>query len=314
LGDFNINWGRRRKAYNTELSVYFIGPEPHMSQTFGFEHEIMLVISDFDSVQPRTMQAIDAILNDDPARGRVDQTIFFLVSKSPKAKDWVSQYVSINPRARLAVVFYDQELRTSAGNAWYVRNVIGSQLFSRDLFDYQLPVDNDLFFFGRDAIVAEYLDAIRRSENRGLFGLRKVGKGLQRFINGNSLPDIHRLGELTVCSSRLDYESYTNVMNRCFVEPIDLFGKKSGNKRFFWNDLPAHYPDYFKALKRVRLYRIHAVHLEMQPTVKLEYDQLIDEDFEGRRVDEVEDSWFVLQQIQMDELLTAIISEINRYT
>jgi predicted AAA+ superfamily ATPase len=44
------------------------------------------------------------------------------------------------------------------------------------LFDYQLPLDSDLFFFGRDQIVADHLDAIRRSQNRGLFGLRKTGK------------------------------------------------------------------------------------------------------------------------------------------
>lgn len=51
-----------------------------------------------------------------------------------------------------------------------------SQLFSRDLFDYTLPLNEDLFFFGRQAIVAEHVDAIRKSENRGIFGLRKTGK------------------------------------------------------------------------------------------------------------------------------------------
>jgi len=56
INGFDITWARRRKAYNTELSIYFLKPERHMEETFGFDCEIMLAVSDFQSLEPRSMQ------------------------------------------------------------------------------------------------------------------------------------------------------------------------------------------------------------------------------------------------------------------
>ena len=176
LTGFEVTWARRRRAYNTELSVYFLRPELFISQMFGFEHEVALFIADYPTLEARSMQAVDILIGEDPARGRVEQGIFFLVSPAADGRQWVSDYTSRNPQARIPIVFKVAELLSQATDAWLVRNILRDQLFSRDLFDYQLPLDSDLFFFGRDQIVADHLDAIRRSQNRGLFGLRKTGK------------------------------------------------------------------------------------------------------------------------------------------
>jgi hypothetical protein len=176
LSGFDITWARRREAYNTALSVYFLKPEPCISQLFGFEHEIALFVADYPTIEARTMQASDTLIGGDPARGRVDQSIFFLSTPAHNGSEWVGDYTARNPQARIPVVFRADQLRAANNEAWYVRNVVRDQLFSRDLFDYQLPLDSDLFFFGREQIVADHMDAIRRSQNRGLFGLRKTGK------------------------------------------------------------------------------------------------------------------------------------------
>ena len=176
LHNFDVTWGKRRRAHNTELSIYFLAPEKTIQDQFGIETEVLLAISDYPLIQPRAMQAIDQILSDDPARGRVDQMAFFLISKDPHAKVWVGDYCAINPQARLPVVFSTSELVAGSGDAWLVRSAMVRQLFSRDLFKQQLPVVSDFFFFGRDQIVADFVSAIRQSENRGLFGLRKTGK------------------------------------------------------------------------------------------------------------------------------------------
>lgn len=192
LTGFDVTWGRRRKAYNTEVSVYFLKAEAHISQTFGFEHEIVLFVSSYPTIEARTMQAADVLIGEDPARGRVEQSIFFLATEATGGREWVADYTTRNPQARIPVVFDSAALRAKTSDAWLVRNVLRSQLFSRDLFDYQLPLDNDLFFFGRDQVVADHLDAIRRSQNRGLFGLRKTGKTsilykLQRLMEKEQL-------------------------------------------------------------------------------------------------------------------------------
>lgn len=176
LSGFDVNWARRRVAYNTELSMYFLGPESFMSQMFGFEHEIALFISNYSTIESRGMQAIDKLLSDEPARGRVEQSMFLLCSPAGNGRAWVKDYTSRNPQSRMPVVFHSPEFSRVGSDAWYIRNVLRDQLFSRDLFDYQLPLNSDLYFFGRDQIVADHLDAIKRSQNRGLFGLRKTGK------------------------------------------------------------------------------------------------------------------------------------------
>ena len=80
-------------------------------------------------------------------------------------------------KSRIIIIFSASELReASKGDSWYIRNVISQQLFGRDLFDYRLPLQKDTYFFGRQDIVMDYYDAIKRGENRGIFGLRKTGK------------------------------------------------------------------------------------------------------------------------------------------
>jgi hypothetical protein len=163
---FDITWGRRRRAYNTALSVYFIKPESYMEDSFGFDGEIMLVISDFESLEPRSMQVAESLLNDEPAKGRVLQSVYFIISNDPKSYDWVQSYMAKNPQSRVPIVFNKKDIIENAPHdPWYIRNTISKQLYSRDLFNYQLPIDNDLYFFGRESLIASYIDSIKSCKN-----------------------------------------------------------------------------------------------------------------------------------------------------
>jgi hypothetical protein len=181
LDVFHVTWGGRRRSHNTELSVYFLSPEQQMQDQFGFDAEIMLVISPYPTLQARTMQAVEQIIDESPAKGRVDQGFFFVITEDSSAGRWFNNYMMRNPQTRIPVAFIGNDLRISSGDAWAIRNTIAHQLFTRDLFDFQLPIISDLFFFGRDALVAEFTDAIKQSQNRGLFGLRKTGKTSSLF-------------------------------------------------------------------------------------------------------------------------------------
>lgn len=196
LSGFDVTWGASLRSFGTDISVYFLLPESFISQGFGIDQEIVLFVTDFPTLEPRVFQAVEQTLQTVPARGRVEQSIFFLASPSEHGKKWMEDYAAANPDTRLAVVFDSNELAMVAGDAWYVRNKIREQLFTRDLFDNQLPIDSDLFFFGRDKLVADYLDAIKRSQNRGLFGLRKTGKTsvlykLQRTILRDGIGSVY---------------------------------------------------------------------------------------------------------------------------
>jgi hypothetical protein len=176
LPAFDVTWARRRRAYNTELSQYFLKPHDNIREAFGFEQELMLVYSPYNTLEPRSIQAAEQFLQEEPARGRVERLTYLLVSDMLDAPDWIKNYVSGNQETRLIAAFASQDLRAQTADAWYVRNELRKQFYGRDLFDFRLPLEHDTYFFGRDAEVLAYRDAIHRGENRGLFGLRKMGK------------------------------------------------------------------------------------------------------------------------------------------
>ena len=188
--NFDVTWAARRRAFGSDLSVYFLKPERHMERAFGFESEILAVYSQYDVLQPRTLQAIEQFLSERPAKGRVDTMTTFLISEAAEPVSWVKQYMSANPESRLVATFPANRLREYGGHAWTVRSILSDQLYQRDLFNYRLPINSDFFFFGREELIFDLHNAFKRSENRGLFGLRKTGKTsvffkLQRLIQSS---------------------------------------------------------------------------------------------------------------------------------
>jgi hypothetical protein len=176
LFDFDVNYGRKINAANTALSAYLLQPHRLLEATFGFQDEILLVVSDHHSIQPRVMQAVEQIYSEQPYRGRADPLTFVLVSRDPTIESWISGYLGDHPQFRSPIVVSWEDAVAASDDRWFVRNKLSTQLFARDIFDYQLPLDNDMFFFGRGKLVDEMLDTIRKSQNTGLFGLRKTGK------------------------------------------------------------------------------------------------------------------------------------------
>ena len=147
-----------------------------MERAFGFETEILTVYSKYDSLQPRTIQAIESFLSDTPARGRVDTMITFLISDADDPVSWTKQYMTSHPESRIVAAFASSKLKSRKGDSWTIRSMLSEQLYQRDLFNHRLPINSDYFFFGREDLLYDLYNASMRSENRGLFGLRKTGK------------------------------------------------------------------------------------------------------------------------------------------
>ena len=174
LNDFDISWGAERVAFNTTLDVFIIKPSNIFAEQFGLEYELLMVHTPYESMQARTMQAINAIFSSDPAKGRVETLVCVIVSKAPDAREWVSTYVTENQDLRTYVVFNKDDLVQNAASS--LASGFRSQLGERDLFDIQLPLLDDLYFFGRQTILQTIIGHIKQCENCGIFGLRKTGK------------------------------------------------------------------------------------------------------------------------------------------
>lgn len=201
LDGFDVTWGRRRRLRNTTLSVYFLRPESFIKETFGFTQEVLLIYSSFSTLEPRAIQAAEQFITDDPGKGRVEKLAFLIVSEMLTVEEWVRSYMASNHESRIMVAFSAERLREARGDAWYVRNRLSDQLFSRDLFDFRLPLEKDTYFFGREDFVIDYRDAARRGENRGVFGLRKTGKTSFLFKLERALKDDHSLVYYYDCKS-----------------------------------------------------------------------------------------------------------------
>jgi len=175
LTAFSITRAFRNTSHNSLHYEYFLSPDDHVLDMYGFSKEILLVYAPYQKMEPRTLTIVEEIFTQEPAKSRVENINYFLISDCESVKAWINN--NVNPdESRIIIAFSTKELKVNGYDNWYIRNKLYEQYYSRDLFDITLPIKDGSYFFGRQKIVGSYVDAIKKSENRGLFGLRKSGK------------------------------------------------------------------------------------------------------------------------------------------
>lgn len=175
LNGFDVTYSEKREINNTVLFAYMLKPESFMKEGFGLDKEILLTYSPYDEFQPRALQGINMLFSSYPFRNRVDTLNCFVVSKDKAVFDYSGVTSFSENESRSIVPFLLDDLYVN-NDAWYLRNVLRKYFYDVDLFGYSLPLRDEASFFGRQQIIARYIDAIKRCENRGVFGLRKTGK------------------------------------------------------------------------------------------------------------------------------------------
>ena len=175
LNGFDVTYSEKIEINNTVLFAYMLKPESFMKEGFGLDKEILLTYSPYDEFQPRALQGINMLFLSYPFRNRVDTLNCFVVSKDKAVFDYSGVTSFSENESRSIVPFLLDDLYVN-NDAWYLRNVLRKYFYDVDLFGYSLPLRDEASFFGRQQIIARYIDAIKRCENRGVFGLRKTGK------------------------------------------------------------------------------------------------------------------------------------------
>ncbi len=173
---FNVNYGDLINEANTTIVVFILEPEEYIKEGFGLEKEVALVISRFENMEGRTIRAAEQLFMKYPFKNRIDNLCYFLVSEDNDVENWLKCYYDSSINSRIVFPFSIKELVDNRGNQWYVREKLRKYSFDKDLFGYTLPLQDDSSFFGRQQILGRYIDAIKRCQNRGIFGLRKTGK------------------------------------------------------------------------------------------------------------------------------------------
>ncbi len=176
LSGFDVTYAEKKVLNNTILFVYLLKPEKYLSEAFGIDKEVLLAYSPYDKFEPRALQATNRLFGTFPFKNRVDTLNCFVVSKDPEVVASAGVTSFSDSESRSIVPFVFDELVANSGDSWYVRNQLKKNFYDVDLFGYTLPLKDETSFFGRQPVVARYIDAIKRCENRGVFGVRKTGK------------------------------------------------------------------------------------------------------------------------------------------
>lgn len=223
LTGFDIKAAYEKHVSNTIVYAYILKAEDYMKEAFGFEKDILLMYSPYERMEPRAIQALDELFHCYPFAGRVDTLNCFLLSDDENVETWVKESAN-SENVRIIIPFSKSEISSNKNDQWYVRNKLRKYFFGLDLFGYTLPLNDDTYFFGRQQIVARYINSIKRGENRGVFGLRKTGK-TSLLYKINRVVTEQKIGEVFFydCKSpsfrklhwhQFLFEIYSNICNR----------------------------------------------------------------------------------------------------
>lgn len=176
LQGFDVTYSEKREINNTYLFVYLLKPEDYMKNGFGIEKEMLLAFSPYEELQARAIQAVNMLFDIFPYRNRIDTLNCFLISKDANVLEYRGLTSFGEGCSRIIVPLVYDDVLKSKNDSWYIRNELKKNFFDVDLFGYTLPLRDETSFFGRQQIVGRYIDAIKRCENKGVYGVRKTGK------------------------------------------------------------------------------------------------------------------------------------------
>ncbi len=176
---FEVCWANKVFGSSTHIIAFLLKPRSdRLINGLGLDYEVFFAFSPFTTLEPRSIQLVSEIFNnsDYPFQGRVEPKICYFASKAQDTKDWINSYCAQHKQDRLFIPFTESDLKHHAQDADFVIGEIHASLGTADRFKITQPLDDDLFFYGRDQEIRRALDHIGKHECCGFFGLRKSGK------------------------------------------------------------------------------------------------------------------------------------------
>ncbi|WP_375786303.1 hypothetical protein ACE10Z_01095 [Bradyrhizobium sp. Pha-3] len=158
---------------NSSYRAFLMRPTEAVSTVLNVEREIVVLFSDYETFESRSLRAIDMVCDqfDDV---RVDRSLRFLISRDKNIESSIRHYLSQDPEYPIVIPFHFDDFHSA--NEDFIFNAVRKNYLIRDLFGYQSPLKQEYFFFGRQKLVGNVIDLHKSGQNSGLFGLRKSGK------------------------------------------------------------------------------------------------------------------------------------------
>ncbi|HEY2042656.1 MAG TPA: hypothetical protein VGH11_08270 [Jatrophihabitans sp.] len=133
---------------------------------FDIDREVLFVVTDYPTVEPRLLGEIQGHLRDN---ARLDNQVAVLLSLDEDADRIARQ------RVGETVVLTLNAGNISAGTPEF-RRLLADTISSVDHFNVTTPLTSPSAFFGRERDIAEARRCLGLGQHLGIFGLRKAGK------------------------------------------------------------------------------------------------------------------------------------------
>ncbi len=248
---------------NSSYNSFLMRPSDDLSVILNVEREIMVLFSNYDSFEARSIEAFEEILEKFPAT-RIDKSIRFFISLDDNIETAIRGFLAENFEYPIIVPYRYSDFLAPTDEFIYSR--IRRNHLIRDLFAHQSPLRKEYFFFGRDSIVSNVLDQHRSNENSSLFGLRKSGKTSTIYAIERKAKTSGTKTLVIDCQDpAVHARTYKNLLE-FIVEKIRDLGKLKKSKIDF-GDNPAEVSDSFKE-------RVEQAMSELRANVLIIFDEI----------------------------------------
>ena len=229
---FDVTYAEEKNLKNTCIYVFLIKPEEYVKEGFGFDKEIIVCYSPFEELQPRALQAANCLFETIEFKTRADSLNLFIISKDSIVNDYSGITAFDEFQTRVIIPLDYNELKQNKSNSWYIRNILKDHCYDVDLFGYTLPLKDESSFFGRRDIISRYIDAVKRCENKGIFGVRKTGKTsllfqIKRIIEQQKIGHCYFLDCKSPLYRKLHWNELLLDMNKMIADDINETVKES---------------------------------------------------------------------------------------
>lgn len=159
----------------SEYRYCLIKPTDYFSEQFNLRREIVVIFSNYENFEPRTLDAISEVYRQNKQHFRIDKICSIIISKDNRVEKEIHHILKSDTEMQVIIPFSYSELRGGDCTSLIVRR-FKDYFYERDLFAFESPLKKDIYFFGRREYVHELINRHKSGENSGVFGLRRSGK------------------------------------------------------------------------------------------------------------------------------------------
>lgn len=184
-----INLGQSNYRY------CLVKPTNVFSLTFNIKRELIVIFSDYVSFEPRSLDVAATVAKQIPSKLRIDRGCQILISSDERIEEKLSDILKDTNLNSIVIPFSYRELLADTDKDFIIKR-FRKYLFDVDLFSTSIPIQNDLFFFGRRDYVFDITNKCKNNIHSGVFGLRRSGKtsllyAVKRLLENDSIPTIY---------------------------------------------------------------------------------------------------------------------------